>query len=63
MGEFGVIATADAASRQKWTDFVARAAERLNISWFYWEYCSEFGVYNCKLDTWNADLLQALIPK
>jgi len=63
MGEFGSIATADQTSRQKWTEFVTREAEKRNIGWLYWELCSEFKVYDCQLDTWDVSLLKTLIVK
>ena len=63
MGEFGSIAAADDASRQRWTEFVTREVERRNIGWLYWEFCSEFRVYDCQLDAWDVNLLKALIVK
>jgi len=63
MGEFGSIATADDASRQRWTKFVTHEAEKRNIGWLYWEFCSEFMVYDCHLDAWDVNLLNALIEK
>lgn len=62
MGEFGSIITADPASRQRWTAFVARQAEKRNIPWLYWQFCSDFGVYDCQQQSWDTGLLQALIP-
>lgn len=62
LGEFGSIITADPASRRRWTAFVARQAEKRNIPWLYWQFCSDFGVYDCQQQSWDADLLQALIP-
>ena len=62
MGEFGSIISADPASRRRWTDFVARQAEKRNIPWLYWQFCSDFGVYDCQQESWDAGLLQALIP-
>ncbi len=44
MGEFGVYSKADMASREKWTHYVAREAERRGISWSYWEFGAGFGV-------------------
>lgn len=63
LGEFGSIATADAASRQRWTELVMREAEKRNIGWMYWEFCSEFRVYDCQLDAWDETILNALILK
>lgn len=63
MDEFGVIASADENSRQRWIEFVAREAEKRNISWLYWEFCSEFKVYDCHQSSWDLQLLNALIPE
>jgi len=46
MGEFGAYSKADLNSRYFWTRFVAREAERRNISWAYWEFCAGFGIYD-----------------
>lgn len=62
MGEFGAYSKADMASRVRWTYFVAREAEKRNISWAYWEFCSGFGVYDPIKNEWRKDLLNALIP-
>jgi endoglucanase len=62
MGEFGAYRTADLTSRYLWTSFLAREAERRNISWAYWEFCSGFGIYDPATKKWNATLLKALIP-
>jgi len=37
LGEFGAYSKADMASRVRWTDFVAREAERRGFAWAYWE--------------------------
>lgn len=59
--EFGSISSADTASRQRWTTFLAQETEKRNLGWVYWEFCSEFGVYDCKRDLWDQDMLKALI--
>ena len=56
MGEFGSIAAADAASRQRWTELVRSESEKRNIGWMYWEFCSEFRVYDCELDAWDGSI-------
>lgn len=63
MGEFGAYSKADMSSRVRWTYFVAREAERRNIAWAYWEFCSGFGVYDPDKNEWRAELLNALIPR
>ncbi len=62
LGEFGAYSGADLESRARWTDAVAREAERLGISWAYWEFGSGFGAYDPKAGAWNGPLLRALIP-
>lgn len=62
MGEFGAYSKADMESRARWTDYVARQAEKLGFSWGYWEFCSGFGVYNLATSQWNEPLKQALLP-
>ncbi len=62
MGEFGAYSAADMNSRYRWTDFVARSAEKRNISWTYWEFGAGFGVYNPDTNQWRELLLRALIP-
>lgn len=62
MGEFGVIDQADRESRLRWTEFLAREAEKRNIGWIHWQFCSDFPVYSCNTDQWDQDVLRALIP-
>lgn len=62
MGEFGAYSKADMDSRIRWTHFVAREAERRNIPWAYWEFCSGFGAYDPVKEEWRTGLLNALIP-
>ncbi len=63
MGEFGAYSKADMESRVRWTEFVARSAEKRGISWAYWEFCSGFGAYDPVKDEWRMPLLRALIPE
>jgi endoglucanase len=63
LGEFGAYSKADFESRVRWTDFIAREAEKRNISWSYWEFCSGFGIYNKGKNQWRTELLEALIPE
>ena len=62
LGEFGAFQEADMKSRARWTQFVAREAERLGFSWAYWEFCSGFGAYDQKTGAWRAALKTALVP-
>ncbi len=62
LGEFGAYSAADMESRAAWTAAVAREAERLGISWSYWEFASGFGAFDKDAGTWRGPLLGALIP-
>jgi endoglucanase len=61
LGEFGAFEAADLESRARWTRYVAREAERLGFSWAYWEFCSGFGAYDPRTDTWRDPLKAALV--
>jgi endoglucanase len=62
LGEFGAYNKADMDSRARWTNFVAREAEKNNFSWAYWEFIAGFGVYDGEQNSWREPLLNALIP-
>ena len=61
-GEFGAYSKADMVSRVRWTEYVAREAERHGFAWAYWEFASGFGIYDPAAKVWREDLLKALIP-
>jgi endoglucanase len=61
LGEFGAFQEADMESRARWTRFVCREAEKLGMSWAYWEFCSGFGAYDPKAKTWHKALESALM--
>ncbi len=63
MGEFGAYSKADTASRVRWMSFVRSEAEKKNISWAYWEFCSGFGLYDRGSKKWNRKLLNSLLPE
>jgi endoglucanase len=63
LGEFGAYDKADMASRVRYTDFVARHAESLGWSWSYWQFDSDFIVYDIDEDAWVEPILHALIPQ
>lgn len=62
LGEFGAYEKADMASRARYTAALARHAESLGWSWSYWQFDSDFVVYDIDQDRWVAPLLNALIP-
>jgi endoglucanase len=63
LGEFGAYQEADMESRARWTGCIVAEAEKLGFSWAYWEFCSGFGAYDAKTDTWRAPLKDALTAK
>jgi endoglucanase len=62
LGEFGAYDKADMASRVRWTNFIARQAEARNWSWSYWQFDSDFIVYDIDKAEWVKPILNALIP-
>jgi len=62
LGEFGAYDKADMDSRARYTSAVARAAERLGWSWAYWQFDSDFVVYDVARDAWVEPLRKALVP-
>lgn len=63
LGEFGAYEKADESSRIRWTDHVARQAEARKWSWSYWQFDSDFIVYDINKEEWVLPILGALIPK
>jgi endoglucanase len=62
LGEFGAYDKADMDSRARYTAAVARVAERLGWSWSYWQFDSDFVVYDIGKDAWIEPLRKALVP-
>lgn len=63
LGEFGAYDRAPMDSRGRWTAAVARAAEARNWSWAYWQFDSDFILYDVKREAWVEPIRDALIPK
>lgn len=63
LGEFGVYDKAELQYRVAWTDAVSRAAEARGWAWTYWQFDSDFVVYDVDGDRWNTPIYQALIPE
>ena len=59
LGEFGAYDKADMDSRVRYTSAVAREAERLGWSWGYWQFDSDFIVYDIDNDCWVEAILSA----
>lgn len=62
LGEFGAYDRADMASRVRYVSFVAREAERMGWSWAYWQFDSDFIVYDIPNKKWVTPIRDALIP-
>ncbi|GAA5522687.1 endoglucanase H [Fodinibius salicampi] len=62
MGEFGAYSEAPKESREIWTAYMRRSAEKRGFSWVYWEFGAGFGIYDRDNNQWREGLLEALIP-
>jgi endoglucanase len=49
-------------SRARWTSAVARAAEERGWSWAYWQFDSDFILYDVKREAWVEPIKNALVP-
>jgi len=63
LGEFGAYDKGDMESRALYTAFVARTAEKLGLSWAYWQFDSDFIVYDINKEVWVIPILNALMGK
>jgi endoglucanase len=62
MGEFGTSAgVADMDARVRWTAFIASEAPRYHLTWAYWEYQANFGIWDPKAQQWREPLKAALL--
>lgn len=61
IGEFGACNKADLESRLGWTRCVRSEAERLGLSWCYWDFATDFGAFDTSRDEWRAPLRDALL--
>lgn len=62
LGEFGAYDKGEMKYRVCYTDYVCRTAESMHWSWAYWQFDSDFIVYDVKKDAWVEPILKALIP-
>jgi endoglucanase len=62
LGEFGAYDKADMDSRVRYISFVARTAEKCGFSWAYWQFDSDFILYDVKNESWIMPIYKALIP-
>lgn len=63
LGEFGAYERAQMEARSRWTAAVARAAEARGWSWAYWQFDSDFILFDMKKAEWVEPIRAALIPK
>ena len=63
LGEFGAYDKAPMEARVRYTAYLARAAEGLGWSWTYWQFDSDFLLWDMGRDTWVDAIRGALIPK
>jgi endoglucanase len=61
LGEFGAYDKGEMDSRARYTAFVARTAEKFGFSWAYWQFDSDFIVYNIDKEAWVEPILKALV--
>ncbi len=63
LGEFGVYDKAPLESRLRYLKFVTRTMERFGWSWAYWQFDSDFILYDVRKDKWVEPVRDALIPQ
>jgi endoglucanase len=63
LGEFGAYDKGDMDSRARYTAAVARTAEEFGWSWAYWQFDSDFIVYDIDNDRWVEPIHDALVPR
>ena len=56
LGEFGTHDVARMEDRARWTAHVREEAERLGMSWSYWDFATDFGAFDLARDAWRAPL-------
>lgn len=62
LGEFGVYDKAEMASRVRYLSYVTREAEKRGWSWAYWQFDSDFVLYDIPGKKWIEPIRDALIP-
>jgi endoglucanase len=61
IGEFGSYERAGQEARRQWTGFVRLEAERLGLSWCYWDFGTDFGAFDPRRNAWREPLRDALL--
>jgi endoglucanase len=62
LGEFGAYDKGAMEARARYTDAVARTAESFGWSWAYWQFDSDFILYDIPARRWVEPIRDALIP-
>ncbi len=62
LGEFGAYEKGAMEDRARYTAFIARTAESLGWAWTYWQFDSDFIVYDIGKDEWVKPIWKALVP-
>jgi len=62
LGEFGAYDKAPMESRIRYTDAVARTAESFGWSFAYWQFDSDFVLFDINGDDWVRPIRDALVP-
>ncbi|MFO0889312.1 MAG: glycoside hydrolase family 5 protein [Isosphaeraceae bacterium] len=61
LGEFGAYGRAEMPSRARYTNFIAREAEKRGWSWAYWQFDGDFIVYDVLAGKWIEPIRDALV--
>lgn len=61
LGEFGTLETALMPDRAAWTTRVRSEAERLGLSWCFWDFATDFGAFDRAAGAWREPLKTALL--
>lgn len=62
LGEFGAYDKAAMEDRVLWTSTVARRAEKYGFAFAYWQFSSDFILYDFKTQSFVKPILKALVP-
>ncbi|MBZ5608253.1 MAG: glycoside hydrolase family 5 protein [Acidobacteriia bacterium] len=62
LGEFGAYDKGDMDSRFRYISCIARAAERFGWAWTYWQFDSDFVLWDMARDAWVQPIWKALVP-
>ena len=62
LGEFGAYDKAPLESRVRYAEAVARTAESHGWSWAWWQFDSDFILYDLDKGSWTEPILKALLP-